>query len=56
MTIGGISRRADLGGQIDFSGLENYHEARIYPPTRKATVSQIVDECGEGTLRSSEGA
>ena len=28
----------------------------FYPPTQKATVSQIVDECGEGTLRSSERA
>jgi hypothetical protein len=28
----------------------------IYPPTQKAKVSQTVDECGEGTLRSSEGA
>jgi hypothetical protein len=27
-----------------------------YPPTQKATVSQTVDECGEDTLRSSEGA
>ena len=28
----------------------------VYPPTQKATVSQTVDECEEGTLRSSERA
>jgi UDPglucose--hexose-1-phosphate uridylyltransferase len=28
----------------------------IYPPTQKATGLQTVDECGEGTLRSSKGA
>jgi hypothetical protein len=28
----------------------------LYPPTQKATVSQTVDECGESTLRSFEGA
>jgi len=28
----------------------------FYPPTQKATVSQTVDECGEGTPRSSERA
>jgi len=30
--------------------------AGFYPPTQKATASQTVDECGEGTLRSSERA
>jgi len=28
----------------------------FYPPAQKAAVSQTVNECGEGTLRSSEGA
>ena len=28
----------------------------VYPPRQKATGLQTVDECGEGTLRSSKGA